>query len=487
MRQWTYDEFQQNNRKLNNYLQNVENAIVLLCANDSFAVKQLSSMLKEKFNFECIDYKANGSPFFSLLDIYKDENRHKLCFYNLADEAVNYDLVKTINLARDVLRKVGIVVFIVPAFIMEKIQMENPNLYDYITLCLNYNISYKNHLKPVYSEENRYFVPKKIRTARKAVAMANIPSKIQSVSDFYGYLESCQYANINTEDVKQMITWLFDYMHENLEVLNYMNGKKEDYNEIRINLYMKTAEVFQQHRFFEQAIELYDEILYLKKSEKGTGIDELEAIQGKAFCYYRMRAYKQAKVILEELADKVKLLDNLTWLYKIYSDLGVCLLNQGQMGKAREIWEKCALGLQETGEYNTVRHCRILYNIMLASLSDNVSVKKYEQEWIILGEEIRQNIGEDGLVYLDYMLMSSWILLQEGKLESAHKYIVRIRQTADVILPENDEKKIIINYIQAVIMLQQGEDGEYMYFLQRCRNSLKNHNELLPEYQDLLA
>lgn len=486
MQQWTCDEFQRNNRKLNNYLQNVENAIALLCANDSYAVKQLSSMLQEKYTFECIDYKANGKPFFAILDKYKDQARHRLCFYNIVEETTNYDLIKTINLARDVLRKVGIVVFIVPAFIMEKIQLENPNLYDYITLCLNYNISYKNHLKPIYSEENRYFVPKKIRTARKAVAVANMPSKIQSVADYYRYLESCQYVNINADNVEQMVTWLFDYMHENFVAMNYMNGKDESYSGIRINLYMKTAEVLQRQGFYDQAIELYDEILYLKKQESETGIAELEAIQGKAFCYYRMRAYEQAEVTLGALVSKVKPLDNLTWCYKIYNDLGVCYLNQGQIGKARDIWEKCASGLKEIGEYNPYRHCRILYNIMMACLADNVSIKKYEQEWTMLGEEITRNIGEDGLVYLDYMLMSSWILLQKGKLESAKQYIVRVRQIGDVILPENDEKKIVTDYILAIIMLQQGADREYMYFLQRCRNSLKSHNELLLEYQDLL-
>ena len=124
---------------------------------------------------------------------------------------------------------------------------------------------------------------------------------------------------------------------------------------------------------------------------------------------------------------------------------------------------------------------------MMTCLADNVSIKKYEQEWSLLGEEISENVGEDGLVYLDYMLMSSWLLLQKGKLEPARQCAVMTRQVGDVILPENDEKKIIIDYILALIMLQQGADGEYMYFLKRCRNLLKSHNELLWEYQDLMV
>ena len=487
MQQWSLDAFENNNRKLNNYLRNVENAIVLLCANDSNAVEQLRDMMQEKFAFECINYKNENIPFSALLDMYTCGMQHRLCFYNMTEEGTNYDLIKTINLSRDILRKVGIVVFIVPAYIAERIQLENPNLYDYITLCLNYNISYKNHLKPIYSEENRYFVPKEVRTARKAMAIANMPSKIQSVSDYYQYLESCQYANISAKSVNQMITWLFDYMHENFEAMNYMNQNEENYNEVRINLYMKTASVLQQQRYYNQAIELYDEILYLKKQENEIGMSELEAMQGKAFCYYRMQSFEQAEAMLELLINKVRTLDNPAWYYKIYSDLGVCYLNQGQTGKAKTVWEKCALGLRENKEYNTYRHCRILYNIMMTCLADNVSIKKYEQEWSLLGDEISENIGEDGLVYLDYMLMSSWLLLQKGKLEPARQCAVRTRQVGDVILPENDEKKIITDYILALIMLQQGADGEYMYFLKRCRNLLKSHNELLWEYQDLMV
>lgn len=487
MQQWTLDAFRHNNRKLNNYLRNVENAIVLLSANDSCAIEQLCSMLQREFAFENINYNDKKIPFSALLNMYSDGIQHRLCFYNMMEDVTNYDLIKTINLSRDILRKVGIVVFVVPAFILEKIQLENPNLYDYITLCLDYNIPYKNHLKPIYSEENRYFVPKKVRTVQKAVVLANMPSRIQSVTDYYHYLESCQYVNISAERVKQMITWLFDYMHENFEAMNYVNQDKEDYNEVRIDLYMKTAVVLQQQRFYAQAIELYDEILYLKKQEDEIGIAELEAIQGKAFCYYKMTLFEQAEVMLERLLDEVKSLDNPTWCYKIYSDLGVCYLNQGKTEKAKRIWEICALELKEINEYNTYRHCRILYNIIMACLEERISIKKYEQEWSLLGDEISENIGQDGLVYLDYMLMSSWILLQKGKLESAMQYMDKTRQLANAILPENDEKRIIIEYISAIIMLQQGEEREYIYFLKRGRNLLKSHNELRLEYQDLLV
>lgn len=73
--------------------------------------------------------------------IKKGEN--KLLFYDLSLEESDYDLIKTMNLSRDIMRKVGIVVLLVPTFIMEKIQLDMPNLYDYITLRLDYNIKYK--------------------------------------------------------------------------------------------------------------------------------------------------------------------------------------------------------------------------------------------------------------------------------------------------------------------------------------------------------
>lgn len=497
MRGWTLESFEHNNRKLNNYLRNIDSAIILLCANDRSAMVTLQEMLQNEFAFEGIDYAGVRQSFPTLLKIYEDKKeQNKLCFYNMLEENRDYDLIKTINLSRDILRKVGVVVFIIPTFIMEKIQLENPNLYDYVTLSLDYNIIYDNHLEPIYSEEKRYFVPKKVRTARKAMVLTNMPARIQTVRDYYNYLEAGQYVNVKQEDVYYMMNWLFDYLHESLEARkwemeNLTDENPEDFSEIRIDLYMKTAMFFLQHGFLNEAINLYDEVLHLKKikqtgllSDK-TSILELEAIQGKAYCYYKRKDYQRAQDTLIILKREVELTGNLAWRYKIYNDLGVCYLKQNRVYDAIAIWKECELGLRQMGEYNTYRHFRILYNMMLVSLDERNIFPKREDEWAALEKEICHNIGENGLEYFGYLLMSSWIYFKDGRLDIALDYAIKACQAGDIILPDNNEKRIWGDYILALIALQRGEIKDHQYFLTRCGNLLKNHQELISDYRDL--
>ncbi len=499
MRSWTLESFEHNNRKLNHYLRNIDNAIVLLCANDRRAMTELQKMLQDEFAFEGIDYSGIKQPFPALLNTYEaKEKQNKLCFYNLPEDSEEYDLLKTMNMSRDLLRKVGIVVFIIPAFLMAKIQLETPNLYDYVTLCLNYNVIYKTHLEPIYSEERRYFIPRKTRTARKAAILANKPEQIQTIKEYYNYLEACQYVHVTQEDVYFMIGWLFDYLQESLavrnsELENLLDEKPQDFSEIRMDLYVKTAMVFLQHGFLDDAIRLYNEVLYIKKwkqkhlpSDKSS-ILELEAIQGTAYCYYRMGEYAQAQNILTILIKEVESIGNLTWKYKIYNDLGVCYYKQNQLHDAVAIWKECEVGLRKLGEYNIYRHFRILYNRMLASLEGEHIFSKHEEEWKKLGKRICRDFSENGLEYYEYLLLSSWMYFKDGRLELAWDCAVNTHQAGDAILPDNDEKRIWIEYLLALIALQQGRFNGYEFFLRRCKNLLKNHRERMPDYQDIFC
>lgn len=497
MRSWDLDSFEHNNRKLNHYLSNIDNAIVLLCANDRQAMIKLQEMLQNRFAFEGINYDEIQQPFPELLKGYqKKREQNKLCFYHLPEENDGHDLIKTVNVSRDLLRKVGVVVFIVHSFIMEKIQLENPNLYDYITLCLDYNIEYRNHLEPIYSEEGRYFLPKKVRTSRKAAVLANQPREIQTVGDYYHYLEVCQYMHVTQEDVHFMIDWLFDYLHESLAVRNLgleniLDQISEDSSEFCVDLYRKTAIVFLQHGYYHEALVLFDEVLYVNQGKRKpflsdkTSIAEFETIQGKAYCYYRMGDYQQAQDTLMILQERIKVVNNPVWSYKALNDIGVCSLKQNRVQEAIAIWKECEAGLREIGEYNTHRHFRILYNTVLASLEGEYIFSKYGEEWDALGKEISHNIGKDGWEYFMYLLMSSWMYFKGGRLGLAWDFAMQAYKVGDLILPDYDEKRIWCNYILALVAQQQGEIKNHRYFLTRCRNILKNHPEQIPDYQDL--
>ena len=69
MQKWRFEDFENNNRKLKNYLDNVENAIVALCVNDIGAQNYLCGVLQNEFQYSGIDLRKSNISF--LIHLHK--------------------------------------------------------------------------------------------------------------------------------------------------------------------------------------------------------------------------------------------------------------------------------------------------------------------------------------------------------------------------------------------------------------------------------
>lgn len=483
MNTWTVEQFERNNRKLHNYLNNIDNAIILLCANDQNAVTCLCDMLKEQFSFQCISYRESHLSFPQLID--RGDMKNRLCFYDIMEVDHSTDVVKTINLSRDILRKVGIVVFIVPTFIMEKIRLENPNLYDYITLSLNYNINYDNYISPIYSEEDKDFVPKKIRTEKKKFAIMNRPENIQSVGDFYRFLDHIRYGNVKDEDIERAFIWLNDDLSENIAIVNFLDQEKKDYRNLKLQLNLEMASALQQKNYYSHAILLCDNILYQLKGETENKTIALEALQKKAFCYYKKEDIQSAKKTLTELMNRICKINNDLWFYKTYHDFGVCMFKEHDFEQAEKIFNIYMAQLRKMDAQTVQRRFRVVYNLIMIKIAKNEPIVSYRDAWEELKPLILQEFGQQSIIYLRYMLLQSWILLLDGRLELAKEEALAAYETARVILPENDEIKITLNYILSIVAMQQGEMEKNNLYMKKMKHFLSNRDDLNEKYKCL--
>lgn len=299
MRQWDWNLFTQNNKKLNNYLNNVENAIVLLSANDIAGVKFLSDVLRSKYRFELIDYENSKKHFVRFLNRYAcDLQSHRLCLYTIHESKTDtYDLTKTLNLSRELLRKIGVLVIIAPVYLV----------------C-------KNPVKPIYSEELKYFLPKKIVQSRRSMVQNSGGKESNCVAAYMDLLERYTYKAMRAEDVQFVEHELYYEVLEKVrQQIADAGGTPDDYYEIQIKLYQKTAGLYVRQAFFSKACALYEEICYISSERTNVLIRYLEANQGKAYCLYSMGKYEEAKNVLVAMLDMTERINNVSWKCKIYN------------------------------------------------------------------------------------------------------------------------------------------------------------------------
>lgn len=484
MQKWRFEDFENNNRKLKNYLDNVENAIVALCVNDIGAQNYLCGVLENEFQYSGIDLRKSNISFLHILDTSLKQGKNKLFFYNLVLENSNYDLIKTMNLSRDILRKIGIVVLIIPTFIMKKIQADMPNLNDYITLKLDYNIEYKCPLYPIYSEEHRNFLPNSIRIYKKNNAIKNAvnPSQIRSLAQYYDYLELKQYTGLKKSDVNFAMKWLFEDMKEGLDAAQYFQKDLDPFTEVAIDAYYRTAMLLQTYGYYQYAIKLYDEIIYLRKNTLTNDISDLEALQGKCYCFYKLGEYERTSEMLGQLLAMLDGFDNLPWKYKVYNDLGVCYYHIGKYEDAYAIWKQCETKLQGINEYNVKRRLRILYNQKLVSEHIRVNCDRCDERWNKLGHDLVHDGQGDSLIYFQYMLMNSWLHFQKGDLLRAENNILETYSMSKKLFSENDAMLIDVYYIWALISLQLGKEDLFDELPKKGKQLMKNHEGLEYRY-----
>lgn len=483
---WKLSLFERNNRKLDHYLRNVENAIVLLSANDQEAAWQLQKKLVEGYGFETVDFAAETVTFVGLMGRYQDQKgEKKVCIYRMGEEQGDYDLIKTMNLCRDLLRSIGIVVLVMPAYMVKRIRSSYPNLYDYITVCLDYNLIYENCMRPIYSEENRFFVPREIRTARKSVVMANQPSRIGSVADFRNYMELFEYRRLKEEDAMSIKEWLCDYIPKNLNLITENYGE-EAVCVLKNDLYIKTAYIFVKNGYYDYAEELFDQAAIVGRGGESKRF-RMEVLQGRAYSLYLQGDYEKAAAILERLADQIYRTGNQAWAYRVYNDRAVCLHYVGRSGEALALLKKCDMGLRACRAYSVERRLRILYNRIYMKMDNGELSGQDKQEWRELENDIHEQDEEDSLTYLYDLMLSGWVAMCEGRLEAAMDYIAGAEKMGSRILQENDERKLWICYIAALIRMQQGEQAESRYYQNRFRELLNNRSDLREKYMHFIG
>ena len=478
------DDFKLEDRKLEIYMKNVENAIVLLEANAYSVHLHLISLLK-KYGTEYYDFADCKETFIPLIQKLGSGDQPKtVCFYNFQDEAISYDVVKSLNISREILRRVGVLIFIMRYFLVRQIENEEPNLFDYITLRLDYRYPFKPCFVPRFaiSYQERYTKTERHELKKKAL----LQEQIQSIRDIDQYDRLLTQYRFKRMSVKEKTDLLEKQLWEANVIIHdhtWENPRRQVL--AQEDLWMQTAEILCIQGYLEDAWKLFDEMDQLLETFPDISLYRLHVYEGKAYCSYYSRSFAQARTYLAKASDLLERMDGSDekWLCRIWNDIGSCYYNERDYQSALEIWQKCAEDMDQKKFGNPERIYRNTYNRLLAHLRLNTNVKVYHLEWNRLGNMIEENFPKQSEIYAEYRMVSAWL---EGMVLGRSKYAESLAQEAlrihRMILPENDYRLALNYHILGCLNFQMLNLKKASEYQKTSENILKNCTvAILPE------
>ena len=438
--EWNWNAFQENNKKLDICLKYGVNDIILISINAKKAADEIALYLKKEYSFSLVDISTQKN---SIVDLLKQYGNHQsqLCLFHI-DDTENYDIIKTLNISRELLRDIGRVVLLMPQGLVDRVFFDNPNLYDYISITLDYNIHYDCPINPIYSEENRRFIPKRLLSTQKKIFREGERIKNEGIAEYYDYLNSLIYQSLSEKDFSEVDNAFHQILEESAKKIGAQSNNdtekmERNLKEMLLDIHSETALFFLRKNRFSFAYDLYKKCLgILFDMNTFPTIRLLEAYQGMAYCQYEKGNIKLCTDLLQEMLQIMEPSKNKAWECKIYNDLGACIYLSGNVDMALERWNVIRKQLNEEHLQSLNRFFRNTFNRTLAGLMLHQNPKGYIKDWKKLGE-LLQATGLN-LENFQYLFLDSWLHFYCGENEAAQRIAEKTYQIGLEILPENN-------------------------------------------------
>ena len=142
------EQFKKQNKIFDIYMKNASIGIVVIECNYKEIGMQLCEYMHTSYCLQCVDYmdlKEGIVEYLRKIGNSENEQEKYICIYNFPTYSDSVNVVKSLNISRELLKNVIRLVFIMPTFMVNQIQRYEPNLRDYIGLFLEYTLKNKFH------------------------------------------------------------------------------------------------------------------------------------------------------------------------------------------------------------------------------------------------------------------------------------------------------------------------------------------------------
>lgn len=147
------EQFKKQNKIFDIYMKNASIGIVVIECNYKEIGMQICEYMHTSYCLQCVDYmdlKEGIVEYLRKIGNSENEQEKCICIYNFPTYSDSVNVVKSLNISRELLKNVIRLVFIMPTFMVNQIQRYEPNLRDYIGLFLEYNPKKQIPFQPEY-------------------------------------------------------------------------------------------------------------------------------------------------------------------------------------------------------------------------------------------------------------------------------------------------------------------------------------------------
>lgn len=463
---------QQEFSKLDVFIENSDKGIFIAEVNSIENQMRIIEYLEASFVVEQIDFNLIKDSFVGELKSHTNEDNVKI-YYNFIYDNVDYDIIRTLNLAREVIKENGKVVFLLPSFLVWRIQYEEPNLRDYVICFFDFNEPMDLPFVPEFALDKHVFKAKTERAALKELYLKGEEVIPNELDGFFRYMDQFEYKKMNRIEMQYVLDMMWMAFSNIKE--SKLQSSEEQYLNLEEALCRKVAWSLAKQKYFDKAIEVFDLLEILRQSERKSAMLRLYQYEGKAYCWYHKGEYQEAKKELLMMLDVLNEYENdfSSWKARIYNDCACCMMKEGMYENAMGVLEQSYQILLEAGEMNLRRKQRYFYNRMLLILSEKKCVYPYIKEWEDFVEELRQS--QNLVLKAKVATLDAWLKgFVEGNLISAYMNLNENLNDVRNIFPENDMEIARMHYTFAQICYLMGKQELYNFHLEKYRNISKN-------------
>ena len=406
------EKYSKQNHILDVYMKNASIGIMVLECNNRVTGVQICKYLHTCYSLQMIDYNElpNGIvDFLREIDNSYVMNDRKFCIYNFPVKSDTVDVVKSLNISRELLKNAKRLVFIMPTLLVRQIQRYEPNLNDYIGLFLDYNENVrKSPFVPIFDVPfKKQFTRKEQASLKKEVI--HIGPDI-SIKEYFQYLEQFRSRKLSKYEKDKTLAPALKIIWNEI-ALHPWNIENDDKQAMADVLY-HTAIILAIQKYYKEAGILFEEMsqIHMLRDSADAGMTELQGLEGMAYCDYQLKKYEEAKKSILRAIDILenKMNPNEAWICRLNSNYAACFIQTEDYVKAVDLLENCYQRLMENHLLNLEREIRINTNRMLCYMTQKETVDLHIAMWMENRQHIYDDLGQNNIYYANNLLISAW-------------------------------------------------------------------------------
>lgn len=419
------EQFKKQNKIFDIYMKNASIGIVVIECNYKEIGMQICEYMHTSYCLQCVDYmdlKEGIVEYLRKIGNSENEQEKCICIYNFPTYSDSVNVVKSLNISRELLKNVIRLVFIMPTFMVNQIQRYEPNLRDYIGLFLEYNPKKQIPFQPEYDAPFEKHFRKKEKFDTTFTLYKKQKQQGDQVRRLRLYAAALINACVATKENMDKVVWPA-YREAIQEIKQYASGKEKTKLEADINFLMALALSNQQ--FYEEAEKIFHKILiYASEKERKKDFSFLQGLEGIAFCEYGLKNYEKAEKIISEIIQlQHKQEENIVQMCKTQNNLAACYIQMEKYEQAITILEKCEKIILKSNSHRLEHELYIKKNLMICYMKTaGRDIDLHMDMWAQITERVKEIYGKKSVWYAECLLIDAWcqgILL--GKYEDAIK------------------------------------------------------------------